>query len=105
MKTGLALDRNGNPIQGALGTVGSDKITVGAASARSTSDFDSGVAILELFSDTDCYISLSDDTVTATTTDFFLPADTTRYYTRGDHTRIAVIQDSAGGTLHINGLG
>lgn len=85
------------------------QITVGAASARNTVAFASDSRVIEIYSDVACYFQTGDVTITASATDHYLPAQQARVYSLGgdkqaQHTHIAAIQASTGGTLYISEL-
>lgn len=88
---------------------GAHHITVSGSSARNSSAFNSATRTIEILSDTACYFQTGDSSVTASSSDHYLPADVGRVYAVGgdkqtQHTHIAVIQVSAGGTLHVSEL-
>ena len=88
---------------------GAHTITIGAASARNSSAFDTNTRVLEIYSDTACYFQTGNSGITASSADHYLPAQRGRVYSIGgdqqaQHTHIAVIQASAGGTLWVSEL-
>lgn len=107
MATNLPRDSKGNAIQ-ALRPVagGAQQITVGAASARNGTAFDSNTKVIGIYSTTDCFIELGDVTVAALTTDHFIPANVYFMLSVVNNvtlqTHIAAIQVAAGGTLYVS---
>lgn len=76
-----------------LGTEPSLKVTVGATSARTSSDFETEAKFLILAADVDCQFEVGDSTVTADTNSRILLANTYREVeVRESDTRIAVIE-------------
>ena len=88
---------------------GAHEIAIGAATARNATAFPAGARVIEVYADVACRFQSGDSSITATATDHFLPAQQTRVYSLGgdkqaQHTHIAVIQESASGTLYISEL-
>ena len=88
---------------------GAHQITVAGTTARNSVAFNADTRAIEINADTDCFFQSGDNTVVATGTDHRLPSGETRVYSLGgdrqaQHTHIAVIQESAGGTLYISEL-
>ncbi len=108
MTTLLPQDSNDNPIPALrLKPNSAHKISIGASSARNAIAFDNETRIIGLYSDVGVFISFGDSSITATTNDHYLPANT--YYDLsigGDHsmhyTHIAAIQETSSGTLYIS---
>ena len=108
MTTLLPQDLNDNPIPALrMKSGGAHSIIVGTSSVRNATTFDADTQIISLYSDVPVYISFGDSTVSATSSDHYLPAGL--YYDvsiGGDHsahyTHIAVIQASGAGTLYIS---
>ena len=111
MTTLLPQDQNDNPIPALrLKENGAHSITVGAASARNGTAFDSQTKIISLYADVPVYLAFGDSAVTATTSDHYFPAGI--YYDvsiGGDHsvhyTHVAVLQTTQAGTLYISEKG
>lgn len=76
------------------------KIIFGAVSAQSTA-FNANTTIVRIFSTKDCYIQYGANP-TATTSDMFIAGGIIEYFGVEPGSKIAVIQDLAGGTLHIS---
>ncbi len=108
MTTLLPQDSNDNPIPALrLKQNKAHKITVGPTSTRNSTAYEADTQIVSLYSNVDTYISCGDASITATTSDHFLPAGI--YYDisiGGDHsahyTHIAALQVSSAGTLYIS---
>ena len=88
---------------------GAHQITIAGASDRNSSAFNTNTRVIEIYSEVACYFQTGDNTVTASATDHYLPAQRGRVYSIGgdqqaQHTYIAVIQVSAGGTLWVSEL-
>ena len=84
-------------------------ISITGTTARTSSAFNTNTRAIEVYSDTDCYIQTGDNTIEATTSDHFLPAEHSRVYSIGgdrltQHTHIAAIRKSINGTLYISEL-
>ena len=103
----LALDDAGRPIQ-LMARGGAPSVSVGATSARTSSAITAGErigAVVSVTADTDCYIAVGDDTVTATTSDHRLNSGERREFVLPvGELYIAAIRDSADGTLWISEL-
>ena len=101
----LPTDANSKTIQ-ALGVLdgGAQEITVSALSARNTTAFDDQTRVLWLYATTDLHFKTGGATVTATTDDHFLPAGMRipLPLQNKSRTHIAVIRNSADGTLYIS---
>ncbi len=108
MTTLLPHDNNDSPIPVLrLKNNGAHTITSAETSARNTTAFDTETRVLSVFATQDIYIRFGDSTVTATTSDHFYPAGI--YYdfaiggeSAGHYTHLAVLQQSAGGTVYIS---
>lgn len=74
--TTLPLDSLGNPIP-TLGYVdgGARTVALTASSARNASGISTGTRVVTLYATVPCFIRLGDNTVTATSTDHYFPAD------------------------------
>lgn len=88
---------------------GAHEIAISGATNRNSVAFNTDTRVIEIFSKTDCRFQTGDGSVVATATDHFLPAEVGRVYSLGgdrqpQHTHIAVIQETASGTLHISEL-
>lgn len=81
------------------------KILISAASVQSAAfaidptDF-KGTTVIRVFPTKDCYIKMGDNP-TATTSDFFCPGGILQYFGVEPGQKIAVIQDTTAGVLHI----
>lgn len=106
VRTRAPVDADGVLIQ-ALGVLagGAHQITISGVSARNSSAFNSETRAIEIYCATACYFQTGDNTVVATTSDHYLPAERERVYAVGgdkqdQHTHIAVIGTS--GTLYVS---
>lgn len=78
------------------------KVTVSGSSARTAADFDSQTTIVEVAASVACYIKFGDDTVVATDSDLYLPANTPRMYGVTAQTpRMAALQVTGGGFVTV----
>jgi hypothetical protein len=101
-KLKMAMDANGQPLQGALCPRKGDSQNVVVAGASAVSTEITDAEVVRLYSTTDCHIRFGDfATVAAVATDMFLPKNLPEYFNLRGNRWIAVIQDSAGGTLNI----
>lgn len=85
------------------------QISIAATTDRNSSAFATGSRVIEIYADVACYFQTGDNTVTASATDHYLPAQQARVYALGgdkqtQHTHIAVIRASGDGTLWISEL-
>lgn len=78
-------------------------VSVSGATARTSTAFTSGVEMIRIVSTTDCWYKVGSSSVEATTSDVFLPAGVVEILKikGGADTHIAVIQNSASGTLNV----
>ena len=76
-------------------------IAVGAASVAVTNAFGAYTTVVRLISTTACHIRLGGGTPTATTADPYLPANVDWFIEVAPGQRVAAIQNTAGGTLHV----
>ena len=110
VRTAMPRDASGNYVQVMRPfATGAHEITIAGASDRNSSAFNTSTRVIEIYSDVACRFLLGDVTVTASATDHYLPAHRGRVYSLGgdqqaQYTHIAVIQQSAGGTLWISEL-
>jgi hypothetical protein len=108
MSTKLPKDNNGNPIpvlrflQG-----GARNLATSASSARISTPFSAGTKVVGLYATQDVFLRFGDSSVTAGTSDHFLPAGL--YYDvaigvddEAHYTHLAAIRVSASGTLYIS---
>ena len=84
-------------------------VAIGAGSSRNATGFTSTSRVIEVYATVDCYIRQGDGTVTATTSDSFLPSSHGRLYSLGGDkqaqaTHLAVIRATSDGTLYISEL-
>ena len=108
MTTLLPQDVNDNAIPAlCMKSGGAHTIAAGASSARNSTAFDANTQIVSVYADVPVYIAFGDNTVTADSSDHFLPAGL--YYDvsiGGDksahYTHIAVLQADTAGTLYIS---
>lgn len=104
----LPTDNQGNVIQALRLGPAAHKIAYTGTSARNTNAFSAGVDVVYLYATSDCYVKFGvNNTVTATTSDFFIPAgQMLPFAIRGDqaplYSYIAAIQVSASGTLYVS---
>ena len=104
-KTFLPRDGNGFPMQilrfrDSL----SHQITTSGTTSRNGTDFGNQTQVLLLNPTQDMFIKQGGSSVVATATDHFLAAGQPYYVSTRDLKRIAAIQDSAAGILHISEL-
>lgn len=99
----LTYDKNLNPIQGALEPKVAQTFALSIASNRIATDFTKKV--IKIYSTVDCFYKLGNSTVTAVTTDHFLPAKTIEYIAVGSNMRLAAILSSGTGTLYLSEMG
>lgn len=80
----------------------SDYITVNGTSAQSAA-FGANTFEIRVVSTTNCHIKIGDDPTAAATDNngLYLPAGVVEYYHVTPGQKVAVIQDSAGGTLNV----
>ena len=88
---------------------GSHELAIGAASVRNSTAFDPSIRVIEVYATSDCRIRQGNGSVTALSTDSFLPSGHARLYSTGgdkqsQHTHIAVIQNVTSGTLYVSEL-
>jgi hypothetical protein len=101
----LPVDENGNAIDAMrLRQGGAQKIAFNATSARQTTAFPVDRLVISVYATQDCFIRTGDSTVTATTNDHFIPSGFWARLALKGHTHIAVIRNSADGTLYISEL-
>ncbi len=101
----LPLDGSGHPIDlFRLSPGNAQQIAFTGTSARQTNAFVSNRLAIAVYATKDCFVKTGSNTVTATTSDHFLPAG---FYTtlalKGD-TYIAAISNGTNGTLYISEL-
>ena len=73
----------------AVGSILAEQIVTISASSTQCSALNSGTSLVELCSDTDCYLAFGSNP-TAVALYHYLPAKTVRYYAMGGNTRLAV---------------
>ena len=79
----------------------SQTVSIGGSS-QASSAFAAGVLVVRLIATNNCHIQFgSSPTAVANGTDLFLPSFIPEYFRVEDQEQVAVIQDSASGTLHI----
>ena len=76
------------------------KITSGSTAAKNSTAISKG-AVVRIVSTEDIYFKFGDDTVEATTDDFFLLASTINDFAIGDNQYISVLQSEEAGTVHV----
>ena len=107
-RSSMPIDDSGAFIQALrLKTGGAHEIAIGASSQRNTTPFDTQTRVIEVYATVDCRIRQGDNTVTALSTDCFLPAGHGRLYSLGGDKQnqmghIAAIQESTSGTLYVS---
>lgn len=105
MATLLPRDDSGAPMHALhLKTGGAQKITTSATSARQTNAFAATTQLIAVYATQDTYIQTGGSTITATTTDHFIPACFMMTIALRGDTYIAAIQSSQPGTLYISEL-
>lgn len=103
VQTLLPRDAHNQSIQ-VMAPIAASTLSIGVSPQRTTSDFTSGVKVVELRPTVSCYIKFGDSVVDATSGDFFLSANERVTYHAGTNTRVSVIQDSNAGLLHVTEL-
>lgn len=81
----------------------SDYVTVNSTSAQSAA-FGDNTSEIRVVSTTNCHINIGQNPTAAATDDngIYLPANVIEYYHVSPGQRVAVIQDTAGGTLCVS---
>lgn len=108
MTTLLPVDANNYPVPVLrLLSGGAKTIAVTASSARTSTAFDVETRVVGLYATTAMFIRFGSNTVTASATDHYLPADTYMDISiAGDETQsftnIAAVRSVADGTLYIS---
>jgi hypothetical protein len=108
MATMLPVDGDNNTIPVlSLRPGASQNVAVTASSARSATAFNTDTRVIGLYATVPMFIRLGDNTVTATTSDHYLPADTYMDVSvaaneKQKYTAIAAIRNSSDGTLYIS---
>ncbi len=108
MSTLLPQDSNGHPIPALrMKPSGAQTIAISATTTANASPFSDETQIISLYADAPVYIAFGDETITATTSDHYLPSGL--YYDvsiGGDnsvhYTHIAALQANTVGTLYIS---
>ncbi len=94
-------------------TPGAHQISVTGTTARNSTAFNENTRAVELWSTEDLFFRFGGSTVTAVTTDHFLPREVARSYATGGDvtvgglqqaTHIAAIRESISGTLYVSEL-
>lgn len=90
-------------------TPGAHQISFTASSARNSTVFNTVTRAVQLWATEDAFIRFGDSTVTAVTTDHFLPQNQMMLYAIGgdsvaQSTNVAAIRDTTNGTLHVTEL-
>ncbi len=85
----------------------SQSVSVTATSARTATAFNSDTRVIGIYATVPMFVRLGDNTVTATTSDHYLPADTYMDISISNNANqsyayIAAIQSSSNGTLYIS---
>ena len=110
VRSAAPIDADGDLIQVMRAKAGAaHQISIAVTTDRNSSAFATGSRVIEIYSDVACYFQTGDNTVTATATDHYLPAQQARVYALGgdkqtQHTHIAGIRSSIDGTLWISEL-
>lgn len=80
----------------------SDNVAVGAASAQ-TQVFGPHIDVIRVVSTTNCWINIGTNPTAANADDnLYLPANVIEYFRVAPGQRLAVIQDSAAGTINVS---
>ena len=98
----LHQDAKGYPIQGALRPDVAQSVSVTGTTARNGTDFTR--KIIRIYATEDTFYKLGDSSVTATTSDHFLPKEVVDYISVDTNVRIAAIRSTTSGTLYISEL-
>lgn len=108
-RTSAPKDADGVALQALrpLLTAGSHQIIVTSTTARNSIAFGSASSALSLWALQDMFVRFGDSTVTATTSDHFIPKEMWLTFSLGGDlltaaTHIAAIRDITDGTLHIS---
>jgi len=110
----ITTDRRGQPVQAARPAI-TQNITIGAASVQSAafavasqpfggmaSPFQQNTQHVRLVSTTNCWVSFgASPTAAMGSNSIYLPANTPEYFYVNPGEKVAVIQDTAAGTLNI----
>ena len=110
MPTSLPIDSQGNAIPALRPRPGAaHEIAVTSTSARNTIAFADDTQIISVFASVPCKVALGDSSVSATTSDHFIPAGQYLFFsigmaTRGQASHLAVIATDGDGTLYISEL-
>lgn len=108
MPTLLPRDDNNTPIPAMrLVSGGAHKINFNATSARNTTAFNATTRVISIFTTRDVYVKTGNSSVTATTSDHFIPANLYYALCLGSdasdrHTHIAALRATEDGTLYIS---
>lgn len=81
---------------------GYQAVSFTASSARTSAGVGEQTRQVVLYADQDCHIAYGDSAVTATTSDFFLPASVVMFLQIRPGQYVAAIRSSADGTLHVS---
>ena len=98
----LPADKFNNSIQ-AMRIGVTQSVTVGLSSAATANALSKNTIIVRLVSTSDCFVTITTGTPTATPADMFLPAGVPEYIGVDGFTtlKVAAIQSTAGGTLYV----
>lgn len=104
--TRLAVDDSGHPIQ-MIGQGNRQNVAIGATSSRTATAFEATTNAVQIVGTSDCWYAFGDSSVESATTGAnlgsYLPAGAILYQRveKAVDTHVAVIQDSAAGTLSV----
>ncbi len=96
----LEKDDQGWAIQGALTPVTAHVISASVTTATNSTAFTYNV--LRVISTANCFIAFGSSIVTSALTDHYLPADTVEYFSRKEHTHMAVILSAGTCSVYIS---
>jgi len=108
MSTLLPVDTDNNPIQALRLRPGlAQSVTVTATSARNATALDAATRIIGIYATVPIFVRLGNSSVTATTSDHYIPADTymdisVAGNSTQSYTHIAAVRASSDGTLYIS---
>lgn len=94
----LPVDKNNKGMQAIM--VGTSQTVSISASSVQSSAFQTGVRVIRLFPETDCYIAIGSNP-TATTSSCYLPAGIIQFFGVQEGQKLAVLRKTTSGTLYL----
>lgn len=101
----LTIDANNHPVQGVLTPVPGKSQLVSASGITNRNATAFTYKVIRVISGSACFFRLGGSTVTATTDDNYLPAETIEYFSVKDYTHIAVITTGAVANFYCSEMG